>query len=108
MTSQDLTAQIRDASSIIDILRYRAAHQSEKRAYTFLSEGEAEEISITYGELDRRARACATRLQGYDLKGKRILLLYPPGLDYVSAFFGCLYAGAIPVLAVPPRLSRHM
>ena len=108
MTSQDRPAQIRDASSIIDILRHRAAHQSEKRGYTFLSEGEAEEIFVTYGDLDRRARACAARLQSYDLKGKCILLLYPPGLDYVSAFFGCLYAGAIPVLAFPPRLSRHM
>ena len=59
MTSQDRPAEIRDASSIIDILRHRAVHQSEKRAYTFLSEGEAEEISLTYRELDRRARACA-------------------------------------------------
>jgi acyl transferase domain-containing protein/acyl-CoA synthetase (AMP-forming)/AMP-acid ligase II/thioesterase domain-containing protein/acyl carrier protein len=108
MRSQEPPAQLRDASSIIDILRYRAVHQSEKRAYTFLSEGEAVEIYLTYGELDRRARACAVRLQGHDLKGKRILLLYPPGLDYVGAFYACLYAGAIPVLAFPPRVSRHM
>jgi phthiocerol/phenolphthiocerol synthesis type-I polyketide synthase C len=108
MTSQPLAPHIRDASSIIDILRHRAMYQSEKRAYTFLSEGAAEEISLTYGELDRRARASAARLQSYDLKGKRILLLYPPGLDYVSAFYACLYAGAIPTLAFPPRVSRHL
>src|SRR5262249_14557271 len=46
--------------------------------------------------------------QSYDLQGKRILLLYPPGLDYVSAFYACLYAGAIPTLAFPPRVSRHL
>jgi acyl transferase domain-containing protein/acyl-CoA synthetase (AMP-forming)/AMP-acid ligase II/thioesterase domain-containing protein/acyl carrier protein len=107
MTRQTPPAHVRDASSIIDILRYRAVHQPEKRAYTFLSEGEAEEIYLTYGELDRRARASAARLQSQDLAGRRVLLLYPPGLDYVSAFYGCLYAGAIPVLAFPPRASRH-
>jgi acyl-CoA synthetase (AMP-forming)/AMP-acid ligase II len=34
-------------------------------------------------------------------------LLYPPGLDYIAAFFGCLYAGAIAVPAYPPRNQRH-
>ena len=34
-------------------------------------------------------------------------MLYPPGLDYIAAFFGCLYAGAIAVPAYPPRNQRH-
>jgi amino acid adenylation domain-containing protein/FkbM family methyltransferase/non-ribosomal peptide synthase protein (TIGR01720 family) len=37
-----------------------------------------------------------------------VLLLYPPGLDYVAAFFGCLYAGAVAVPAYPPRRNRNM
>ncbi|MCP4327281.1 MAG: fatty acyl-AMP ligase, partial [Alphaproteobacteria bacterium] len=42
------------------------------------------------------------------MKGERALLLYPPGLDYVAAFFGCLYAGVIAVPAYPPRFNRSL
>ena len=40
--------------------------------------------------------------------GERVLLLYPPGLEYVAALFGCLYAGAVAVPAYPPRFNRPM
>ncbi|MEG3957006.1 AMP-binding protein [Microcoleus sp. herbarium2] len=49
----------------------------------------------------------AAQLQALGASGKRALLLYPPGLDYIAAFFGCLYAGAIAVPAYPPRNQRH-
>ena len=56
------------------------------------------------GELDERARAVAVALdEGESL---RALLLYPPGLDFVAAFFGCLYAGVIAVPSYPPAPSR--
>src|SRR5688572_27403906 len=42
------------------------------------------------------------------MSGQRALLLYPPGLDFVAGFFGCLYAGAIAVPAYPPRRNRYM
>src|SRR5262249_5170012 len=48
------------------------------------------------------------RLQSLMLPGERALLLYPPGLQYVAAFFGCLYAGVVAIPAYPPRLNRHM
>jgi len=68
---------------------------------------EAEETSINYGELDRQARALAAQLQTLDVKGgERVLLFYPPGLEYIAAFLGCLYAGAVVVPAYPPRLNR--
>ncbi|MEO0804441.1 MAG: beta-ketoacyl synthase N-terminal-like domain-containing protein, partial [Cyanobacteria bacterium J06642_2] len=57
--------------------------------------------------LDCRARAIATQLQSEQVRGARVLLLYPSGLDYIAAFFGCLYAGAIAVPAYPPRNRRH-
>jgi len=34
--------------------------------------------------------------------------LYQPGLDYISAFFGCLYAGVIAVPAYPPKPDRSL
>jgi amino acid adenylation domain-containing protein len=93
-------------SSLVEILRYRAFHQAEKRAYTFLVDGEADAVHLTYRELDRQARAIATWLQSRGATGERVLLLYPPGLEYVAAFFGCLYAGSVAVPAYPPRLNR--
>ena len=47
-------------------------------------------------------------LQRLDARGKRVLLLYPPGLEYIAAFFGCFYAGAVAVPAYPPRLNRSL
>jgi acyl carrier protein len=93
--------------TLIDLLEWRAAHQSGREAYTFLGDGDAEDSSVTYGELDRQARSVASRLQSAGVAtGERVLLLYPPGLEYVAAFLGCLYAGVIAVPAYPPRLNR--
>ncbi len=78
-----------------------------RRAYAFLGDGEAEESSVNYGELDRQARAVAARLQALGVAGgERALLFYPPGLEYVATFLGCLYAGVVAVPAYPPRLNR--
>src|SRR5205085_11011070 len=88
------------------ILRYRAAHQPDRPAYTFLLDGEATQADLTYGELDRQARAIGALLQDAGAAGERVLLLYPPGLDYVAAFFGCLYAGAVAVPAYPPNPAQ--
>src|SRR5215208_3623322 len=94
-------------ASLVDLLRWRASHQSGRRAYTFLGDGEAGDSSVNYRELDRQARAIAARLQTLGVAvGERALLFYPPGLEYVAAFLGCLYAGVIAVPAYPPRLNR--
>jgi amino acid adenylation domain-containing protein len=92
--------------NLIDILRSRAARQANKTAYTFLANGEEEEASLTFAELDRRARALGAFLQKHGGAGERVLLLYPPGLDFVTSFLGCLYGGAIAVPAYPPRSNR--
>jgi acyl-CoA synthetase (AMP-forming)/AMP-acid ligase II len=88
------------------LLQWRSSHQSTRRAYTFLADGETQELSLTYGELDLRARAIAARLQPLAAEGARALLLYPPGLDYIAAFFGCLYAAVVAVPAYPPQVAR--
>ncbi len=95
-------------STLIQVLRWQATHQPDRRVYTYLVDGENDEITLTYKELDRRARAIAAVLQRRDSFGKRALLLYPPGLEYIAAFFGCLYAGAIAVPAYPPQRRRIM
>lgn len=89
--------------TLVDLLRWRGTSQPQSPAYTFLSDGETEEISLTYGELDRQARSIAAMLQSLQACGERVLLVYPAGLEYVAAFFGCLYAGAVAVPAYPAR-----
>ncbi|HSF38611.1 MAG TPA: AMP-binding protein, partial [Thermoanaerobaculia bacterium] len=94
--------------SLTDALSFRAARTPDRTAYVFLAEGEEEQDRLTYAALDARARAIAAALARTCEPGERALLLYPPGLDFVAAFFGCLYAGVIAVPAYPPRSPRMM
>lgn len=96
------------APTIVDLLRQRAAYRPHDRAFTFLVDGENEELNITYAELDRKARAVGGWLTQQGMAGKRVLLLYPSGLDFIAAFMGCLYGGAIAVPAYPPRKNRSV
>jgi acyl-CoA synthetase (AMP-forming)/AMP-acid ligase II/acyl carrier protein len=89
------------------LLQDRASHHPDQISYVFLIDGEAQEISATYGELDRKARAIAAHLQSIQVSGARALLIYPSGLDFIAAFFGCLYAGAIAIPAYPPRTNQN-
>jgi acyl-CoA synthetase (AMP-forming)/AMP-acid ligase II/3-oxoacyl-(acyl-carrier-protein) synthase/acyl carrier protein len=95
-------------TSFVQVLRHRAAHQPERIAYGFLTDGETGQIDVSHANMDRQARCIAARLQALDAAGKRALLLYAPGVDYIAAFFGCLYAGVVAVPAYPPRNARAM
>ena len=93
--------------TLVDLLRYRAEEDLFPRAYVFLEDGEKDETVMSYADLDRRARAIAAELQKMGVApGSRAVLLYPPGLEYIAGFFGCLYAGVIAVPAYPPNPMR--
>lgn len=94
------------ASTLVDLLQGRAKLEPGKIVYTFLRDGEADEIQLTYGALDQQARMFGALLQRMGMTGQRALLLYPPGLEYISAFFGCLYANVVAVPAYPPQFNR--
>ena len=84
--------------SLVEMLRYRAEVQGGARAYTFLLDGEIEEATLTYRELDERMRGIAATLRALGIgRGERALLLYPPGLEFIAAFMGCLAAGVIAI-----------
>jgi 8-amino-7-oxononanoate synthase len=102
------TTEASFAPTLVDLLRQRAAYRPHDRAFTFLVDGEHEELNITYAELDRKARAVGAWLMDRGMTGKRALLLYPSGLDFITAFMGCLYGGAIAVPAYPPRKNRSV
>ncbi|MEX2015726.1 MAG: fatty acyl-AMP ligase [Candidatus Hydrogenedentales bacterium] len=92
--------------TFVDVLRERAADMPDVRAYAFLADGEDAEVNLTYGELDMQARAIAAVLQAVCSPGDRALLVYEPGLPYIAAWFGCLYAGVVAVPAYPPDPMR--
>ena len=105
---EDATGIIEQSRTLVDLLRGRAQRQTCDMAFTFLGNDGAAEASLTYAALDGRARAIGAWLQSLGAAQERVLLLYPPGLDYVAAFFGCLYAGAIAVPAYPPRFNQNL
>ena len=92
--------------NLVTILRQRAKNQPHKLAYAFLKNGETEELSLTYAQLDIHVRAIAAKLQTMCVARERILLLYPSGIEYIAAFFACLYAGMVAVPTYPPRRNR--
>jgi acyl-CoA synthetase (AMP-forming)/AMP-acid ligase II len=95
-----------NASTLVEVLRWRALQQPERRIYTYLVDGEIEGANLNFAALDRQAQAIGAMLQSYRASGERALLLYPAGLEFIPAFFGCLYAGVIAVPLPPPNMAQ--
>ena len=92
-------------STLVDLLRERSQLQSDLTAYTFLADGKNESGTLTYKTLDRQARAIAAAIQALTAQGTNVQVVYPydSGLEFIAAFFGCLYAGVVAVTDNPPR-----
>lgn len=92
-------------SNIVEILQHRAISQGNNLAYIFLRDGENKETKLTYQELDLQAKAIAAQLQQLVKPSSRALLVFPysAGLEFITAFFGCLYAGVVAVPCHPPK-----
>jgi acyl transferase domain-containing protein/acyl-CoA synthetase (AMP-forming)/AMP-acid ligase II/acyl carrier protein len=93
-------------STLVNLLRWRTAQQPEQRIYTFLTDGETKKDALTFAELDQQARKIGASLQERIPRGGRALLIYPSGLDFIAAFFGCLYSGIVAVPVYPPSTVR--
>jgi acyl-CoA synthetase (AMP-forming)/AMP-acid ligase II/acyl carrier protein len=96
------------SSSLIDILQDRAREQGSRLAYRFLVSGDVtgSHIEWSYEEVYRRARAVAAVLQEAGAAGERVLLLYPPDIEFIAGFMGCVFAGALAVPTYPPDPAR--
>lgn len=91
--------------TLASVLLDRVQAYPEKIAFEYLrSNGESAGL-LSYGELLIRATAIAAYLQREFLPGERLLLIFPPGLDFIASFFGCLLAAMVPVPLAPP--GRH-
>ena len=92
--------------SLTELLRWRASTSPDKRIYSFLHDGETESEYLTFSTLDQQARNIGVWLQEHSKSGERALLIYPSGLDFIAAFYACLYSGIIAVPVYPPSATR--
>jgi acyl-CoA synthetase (AMP-forming)/AMP-acid ligase II len=88
--------------SFTEILRSRARESPDDLAFAFLEDGVHETARLTYAQLHARAEEIGAVLE----PGSRVLLLLPPGLDYIAAIFACFAADAIAVSAAPPTATQ--
>ncbi len=95
-----------NTTTMIDLLRARAAAQPWDRAYTFMPDGERCGEWLTWEQLERRSRAIAAAVGRRVAPGDRVVVMFPPSLDFVPAFFATLFAGAVAVPVYPPSGAR--
>lgn len=96
-----------DFSTLVALLQTRAAAGGDRLAYAFLEDGTDGGETLTYAQLDQAARRIAAALQASHAPGEKALLLFPAGLDFLKAFFGCLYAGIVAIPAPAPEATRR-
>ncbi len=93
--------------TIPELLSLRAAQRPHTVAYRYLGNDDEEVDSITYRELEIQSRALAGTLQACAAPMDRVVLIFPPGLEFLKAFLGCLYAGIVAVPLHSPRPDRN-
>ncbi len=93
-------------TSLVDLLEKKAERNPDFPLYTFIHRKIQENKSLTYRELAEQAKKIASVLHEVTHPGDRVLIIYPPGLDFIAAFFGCLYAGTIAVPSNPPATKE--
>lgn len=106
--SQGIPQAVLKVNNLVDVLRERSEINRGKRLFGFLKNGEDLGQTYTFDELDTRARSIAAHLQEKGLEGERAVLMYPSSLEYMAAFFACLYAGVIAVPVYPPQMGKQV
>src|SRR5260370_12178888 len=87
------------SATMVEVLRRRAVSQANEPAFIFLDHRGVIADQRTFETLDTNARSIASLLVERGLCGERIMLVFPPGLDFVAALFGCFYARCVAVPA---------
>lgn len=93
-------------SDLVSVLERRAAETPDFIVYHALSDDLEIAERIDFAGLQLRARAVAVTLDRWSQRGDRVLLLFPAGIDFSTAFMGCLYSGRLAVPLPPPSASR--
>ena len=93
--------------TLMHLLQQQAAQQPDKLIYHYLTASGDIEASLSYQQLDQDCRSLAKGLRQHMAVGDRCLLLFPQGLDFIRAFWACLYAGVVPLPVYPPTQSQQ-
>ncbi|MFI7217026.1 AMP-binding protein [Micromonospora maritima] len=96
-----------DSPDLVGALRTHARTRPERTALTWLGDLARPTAALSYAELDDTAARIGARLRETTAPGDRVLLVHPPGLGFVTAFLGCLYAGRVPVPVYPVLESEN-
>jgi acyl-CoA synthetase (AMP-forming)/AMP-acid ligase II len=92
------------AANLFDVLDHWAARAPEAIAFRFVDSAGAATAELSYARLHGLALSVAARLADIGARaGDRAVLVFPTGLEFFPAFFGCLYAGVAAVPVAPPR-----
>jgi len=103
-----IAANLCQEENLVSGLRKRVEANSSRSILRFLGDQEDDQLTLTYEQIDLQARSIGAQLQQLGAMGERTLVLHQPGVGYVTALLGCLYAGSIAVPAYPPRFNRSM
>lgn len=93
--------------SLSELFEFRCHQLPQELAYVFVRDSLDLKRQLTYGELERTVTPLAGHLAQRARPGTRVLLLYPPGIDVVCAFWACICAGLVPVPAPAPDPVRR-
>ncbi|MGB3773454.1 MAG: long-chain-fatty-acid--AMP ligase FadD32 [Rhodococcus sp. (in: high G+C Gram-positive bacteria)] len=101
---------IREDLTLVRHVEQNVANNGDDLAYRYIDysrERDGEVHELTWSQFGARLRAVAARLRQVTEPGDRVAILAPQGLDYVVAFFGAVYAGAIAVPLFDPDEPGH-
>lgn len=94
------------AKNMVELLQKHAEATPDKVVYIFLEDGINEKDSITYAGMVQKSKAIAATLLRNGKKGDRVLLLFPTGIDFITAFYACFFAGMTAVPTYPPKRNK--
>jgi thioester reductase-like protein len=98
--------KLKALNTLNSVLTYWSQVQPDRRAYTMLDTNGVEDSYITYGDMYSQVINIAQRLLSEGLQSRNAILLYPPGIEFIVAFLGCLYAGVLPAPIHIPKRNR--
>jgi len=98
--------------TIVDFLAERAVRNANDLAFRFMENGDIDGPiqEWSFSQLYAQSAGVAANLTAQGLSGTSVLLPFPPGLDFIKAFYGCLLAGvkAVPVPLPNPRSENPL
>ncbi|XP_064419577.1 disco-interacting protein 2 homolog A isoform X11 [Latimeria chalumnae] len=97
--------QARKFLYLSDVLQWRAQTTPDHSLFQLLTSKGSVASTATCLQLHKKAERVAIALieKGRLNAGDHVALVYPPGIDLIVTFYGCLYAGCVPITVRPPH-----